>query len=177
LHNEPTIYIPLTLLAAFGFAAAAVLQQDQAAKLPQGHARSSPILVQLLSRPLWLAGLLAYLVAYALQMVAVSLGPVVVIQPLISAQLVFALLLGVVFLHREATVREWLGAVAVTIGIAVFIVATDPSPGNPDASGRGWMVSSGAIGGLMTIAVVLGWRTTGPARSTWYGAASGLAWA
>lgn len=109
MHDEPTIYIPLTLLAAFGFAAAAVLQQDQAARVPQGQASPSPMLFQLLSRPLWLAGLLAYVVAYALQMVAVSLGPVVIIQPLISAQLVFALLLGVVFMHRGATVREWLG--------------------------------------------------------------------
>jgi len=176
LHDDPAIYVPLTLLAALGFAAAAVLQQREAASQPRAGAVPASLLLELSRRPLWLAGMLAYLIAYALQVFAVSLGPVVVIQPLISAQLVFALVLGVLFAHQRAGLRDWLGALGVACGIAVFIVATDPSPGDPSAASLGWIVAGGGVAALVALCVLRGWRSRGPAGSTWYGAASGFAW-
>jgi len=176
VENEAFLYIPLTLIAAFGFAAAAVLQQAEASRQHSEGGAEASLLWKLVQQPLWLLGLLAYVAAYGFQVWAVSIGPIVVIQPLIAAQLVFSLILGTVILRRHPSRREWFGAATVTAGLAGFIVGTDPSPGNPDTSLGGWAVSIAAVGGLTGLAIFLAWRTTGGARSGWYGTAAGLAW-
>ncbi len=176
VENQAFLYIPLTLVAAFGFAAAAVLQQAEASRQHSAGGVEASLLWKLAQQPLWLLGLLAYIAAYGFQVWAVNLGPIVVIQPLIAAQLVFSLILGTVILRRHPSRREWLGAITVTAGLAGFIVGTDPSPGNPDPSLAGWAVSIAAVGVLTGLAILVGWRTTGGARSGWYGTAAGLAW-
>ena len=176
MENQILLYIPLTLVAAFGFAAAAVLQQAEASRQHTDGGVEPSLIWKLVQQPLWLLGLLAYVAAYGFQTWAVTLGPIVVIQPLIAAQLVFSLILGTLILRRQASRWEWLGAVTATAGLAGFIVGTDPSLGNPDPSLAGWAVSIAAVGVLTGLAILLGWRTTGGARSGWYGTAAGLAW-
>lgn len=176
MHNDPAVYIPLTLAAAFGFAAAAVLQQAEAAAQENSATGSGGLMRRLMTRPRWWLGMLAYVAAYGLQVWAVSLGPVVIIQPLIAAQLVFALLLGTFFMGRHADFREWLGAIGVTLGLAGFIVGTDPSVGSPDASDFGWAVSVGLTTGLTVLCLFVGARMRGAARSSLYGTAAGLCW-
>ncbi|MEE3329084.1 MAG: DMT family transporter [Myxococcota bacterium] len=176
MQSDPVIYIPLTLLSALGFAAAAVLQQAEAAAQENDPSATGGLMRRLLTRPRWWLGMLAYVVAYGLQLWAVSLGPVVIIQPLIAAQLVFALLLGTVFMRRHADRREWLGAICVTLGLAGFIVGTDPSEGSPDATDFAWAVSVGVTAGLTALCLLVGARTRGAMRSTLYGTAAGLCW-
>jgi len=176
LHDAAAIYVPITLVAALGFAAAAVAQQAAAARETPGDARGRSFLLGLLGRPLWLAGLLAYIAAYGLQVWAVSLGPVVVVQPLIAAQLVFSLVLGTLFMGRRPGGREWLGAAAVTVGLAGFIVGTDPSAGNPDATTAGWVVASVATGLALCAALAIGLRTHDALRSALFGTAAGICW-
>ena len=170
----PAAYVPLTLLAALSFAAAAVLQQSEAEQ--RGARQSGVLILALLRSPLWLLGMAAYLAAYGLQLWAVSLGPVVIIQPLIAAQLVFALVLATLFQHRRAGAGEWLGAAAVTLGLAVFLVATDPQAGNPNAPLLGWAIAGGSVGSAMVVSILVGWRGEGALRSAGYGVAAGLAW-
>jgi len=170
----PAAYVPLTLLAALSFAAAAVLQQSEAERRSEGE--SGALILALVRSPLWLLGMAAYLGAYGLQLWAVSLGPVVIIQPLIAAQLVFALVLATLFQHRHAAPAEWLGAAAVTLGLAGFLVATDPQAGNPDAALRAWAVAGGSIGAAMVVSIGVGWHSEGALRSAGYGVAAGLAW-
>jgi len=117
-----------------------------------------------------------YIVAYVLQVVAVSLGPVVIVQPLISSQLVFALLFGVWFTHLKAGWQDWLGAAAVVAGIALFIVATDPSSGDASASAGQWLAAGAVVSLLTAGALAAGWRLSGAARSALWGSAAGLAW-
>jgi drug/metabolite transporter (DMT)-like permease len=176
VHHNPAIYVSLTLLAALGFAAAAVLQQAEAARQNPETSGGGSLLFQLLQKPLWLLGLVAYVIAYGLQVWAVSLGPVVIIQPLIAAQLVFALILGTLFMGRRAGLWEWLGAVGVTIGLGGFIVGTDPSHGNPDATTMAWIISTAGTLVAILLAVGIGSRTRGALQSALYGTAAGLCW-
>lgn len=174
--DNPAVYISLTIVAAFGFAMAAVLQQREAVKAPSDTALKPSLFVQLARRPIWLLGVGLYAIAYAFQVVAVGLGPVVIIQPLISVQLVFALILGAWLTHRRASLQEWLGALAVVVGIAIFIIAMNPSAGDPHASAGGWIIASSIVIVLTVVALVVGWRLSGAPRSALYGIASGLMW-
>ena len=175
VQDDPAIYVPLTLLAALGFAAAAVLQQAEAARHDSGPGGGS-LLLALLAKPLWVLGLVAYIAAYGLQVWAVSLGPVVIIQPLIAAQLVFSLVLGTLFMGRRAGRWEWLGALAVTAGLAGFIVGTDPSSGEPDAAAMPWILATAGTLGFTALFVAIGSRTRGALKSGLYGTAAGLCW-
>ena len=176
MHDDAAIYVPVTLLAALGFAAAAVAQQAAAAHEDPGGPGGGSFLLRLLRRPLWLLGLLAYIAAYGLQVWAVSLGPVVVVQPLIAAQLVFSLVLGALFMGRRPGGREWVGAAAVTVGLAGFIVGTDPSAGDPDATTTGWVIASLATGIALFAALAVGSRTHDATRSALFGTAAGVCW-
>ncbi|MFP6638602.1 MAG: DMT family transporter, partial [Myxococcota bacterium] len=93
-----------------------------------------------------------------------------------AAQLVFALILGTFFMGHRATGREWLGAVAVTLGLAGFIVGTDPSPGHPEASWSGWLLATGFTLLAVLFCLGAGARQQGSARSALYGTAAGLCW-
>ena len=176
MQGNPAIYVSLTLLAALGFAAAAVLQQAEAARQDPSSGGGGSLLLALLAKPLWLLGLVAYIAAYGLQVWAVSLGPVVIIQPLIAAQLVFALVLGTLFMGRRAGLWEWLGALAVTAGLAGFIVGTDPSHGEPDATAMPWILATAGTFAFTALFVVIGSRTRGALQSALYGTAAGLCW-
>jgi len=114
--------------------------------------------------------------AYGLQVVAVSLGPVVIVQPLISCQLVFALLFGVWISGQKAGWQDWAGALAVVAGIALFIAATDPSPGDTHATGLAWAAAAAAVCVPAAGALAAGNRVSGPARSALWGVAAGFLW-
>ena len=63
MQDDPAIYVPLTLLAALGFAAAAVLQQAEAARQDPDATGGGSLLLALLAKPLWVLGLVAYIAA------------------------------------------------------------------------------------------------------------------
>jgi drug/metabolite transporter (DMT)-like permease len=175
IHN-PAVYISITIAAACGFALAAVFQRQEAVNTSEDAALKPSLLIELAKRPLWLVGIGLYIAAYALQVIAVGLGPVVIVQPLISTQLVFALLFGVWFSRQKAGWQDWLGALAVVAGIALFIVATDPSPGDAHASALEWIVAAAAVTLLTAASLAAGWKFSGQARSALWGVAAGFMW-
>ena len=152
------------------------MQQAEAARQDPDATGGGSLLLALLAKPLWVLGLVAYIAAYGLQVWAVSLGPVVIIQPLIAAQLVFSLVLGTLFMGRRAGRWEWLGALAVTAGLAGFIVGTDPSSGEPDAAAMPWILATAGTLGFTALFVAIGSRTRGALKSGLYGTAAGLCW-
>ncbi len=79
------------LAAGGGFAAGGVLQQRAASTRPESEALSLRLLLQLAHDPLWLLGIAFALVSYVLDALALSLGPLVLVQPLIVSELLFAL--------------------------------------------------------------------------------------
>src|SRR6202000_1579032 len=81
--------------------------------------------------PLWLAGWGAQVAAFAFQAVALHLGQVSVLQPLLVGGLVLALVLPGVWIRQEVAGAAWAGAGAACAGLAVFIVAAEPRGGHP----------------------------------------------
>jgi drug/metabolite transporter (DMT)-like permease len=90
----------------------------------------------LLRSPLWLAGWGAQAGAFAFQAVALHLGQVSVVQPLLVAELVIALVLRRVWIHQAIAGAAWTGAAAACAGLAVFIVAAGPRRDERRRAGR-----------------------------------------
>jgi len=140
--------VPLSLLASLFFSVSSVLQQQVARRAPESESLSVRLLLDLVRKPAWVAGILFAIAAFVCQAVALAFGPVAVVEPLICLELVFALPLaawmrrrredGDEQLPRHLGPREWLGAGCVAGGVASFLASSAPSGGRPEPSLVTW---------------------------------------
>jgi drug/metabolite transporter (DMT)-like permease len=132
----------VALLAAFLFAASATLQQRASrtavAEAPHraDHTRSTltrylPVLLlvrRLLGQPLWLLGWVTNLLGFLTQALALHIGSVALVQPLLTTQLLFTLPLMTVHSRRRPLARDWLSVLAMCTGVAIFLSVRGAAP-------------------------------------------------
>ena len=128
-----SVAVALAITAAGTFAVANVVQQRVAAELRSDAAFDTAVLLHLIRRPLWLAGLAAVMVSLSLQATALGLGRLVIIEPVLASSLLFALALAARADRRRMRSIEWLAALATFAGLAVFLSVAHPSGGQPTA--------------------------------------------
>jgi len=144
--------ILVSLAAALAFSLAVVLQQHAAFAEPAEHNLRPTLVLRLLRRPLWLAGIAASLVGTFLQLIALWRGSLVTVQPLLVCGLLFALPINAVWMHRRRPgARELLAAVTVCLGLVILLVAADPQRGNGTGTAPGWAIALGSL----TVAVAM----------------------
>ena len=119
------------------------------------EAAKASFLLKLVRKPVWLLGLGADGLGYAAQAAALGLGKLIVVQPLITASVVFALPLGAKFTGQRVGKREIAGAIAVTLGLAGFTIISNPSEGKDDATVRGWLIAGAVLGGIAIVLFLL----------------------
>jgi hypothetical protein len=164
----------VALGAATAYALASVLQQRAAAAVPARLSMRAGLLVRLAARPLWLAGIGADVAGYVLQFIALGLGSLAVVQPLLVAGLLIALPLSARFAHTTLDIDEWVAAICVVTGLAVFLIVAHPADGTADTSGRTWALVS-IVTVVPALALIgLGLRTDGAGRARRLAAATGL---
>ena len=166
-------YLPATL-AAVAFAFGTVLQQRGNIETPSGE--SDPhFLVEVVQRPIWLAGMLCQVAGWVLQAIALDRGSLVVVQCLVAMSLVIALPLGIWLTDQRIGPREWSGAFMVLLGIMTFLWLGSPSGGSSHPSASAWW--SCCLGTLLLVLGLggLGLRTTSAHKALVWGSAAGVA--
>lgn len=168
------LVVGLSLLAALAFAFGAVLQQHAAAGQPAEHHMRPSLVIRLLQRPMWLAGIGMNGVGTVLQLAALWRGSLVTVQPLLVCGLLFALPINAIWLHRRRPgVRECASAGAVCIGLTAFLLATGPTPGRGSASASSWAIALIVLGCVAGGLVLLSLRARGPFRPALLAVAAG----
>lgn len=117
--------VAVALAAAVAFGWSTALMHQSASSAPRDLTRPDSLLMHLFRQPRWLLGEAASLAGLALHMWALSLGSLVVIQPLIATGLVFALAFRAVLDRKLPTVRTLWWAATCALGAAVFLIATN----------------------------------------------------
>jgi len=154
--------IVLALAAALLFALGTVLQQKAGLDEPvEGEA--SGLLLRMARRPVWLAGIAADSLGFVAQAIALTIGRLAVVQPLLVSSVVFALPLGVRLTGQTVRRIDVAAAVVVTVSLGVFLVVADPSGGRDDAPVGEWLIAGGACLAVSTV-LALAARGTRPAR-------------
>lgn len=166
--------IPLGLGAAASFAVSSVLQQRAARAEPESESLSWQLIAHLLRRPLWAAGMGFVVVAFGLQAAALAFGPVADVEPLIAAELVFALPLAARIRRRRLGPREWAAAGAVAGGVAGFLWAAGPSGGNPEPALLTWAEAALPCAAAAVLAVVAARGPESPRRAVLLATAAGV---
>jgi len=166
----------LAVLASVGFGVGVALQRREALHTAPELSLRPGLVVRLVRRPLWLAGLAAEVVGFGLQAAALQHGSLVLVQPILATPVIVALVLGAVWWGEQVATREWLAMAAVIAGLAVFLVATDPrSVASNAPTALAWALAAGATLAVLLTVVRTGSRARGVSRATLLGAAAGLA--
>jgi drug/metabolite transporter (DMT)-like permease len=166
----------LALLAAFAFALGNVLQQKGTLEAPaQGD--NPRFLVQILRRPVWLAGGASQMVGWILQAVALDTGSLIVVQSLTTMSLVIALPLGRRITGQEVTRQVWVGAAAMVAGILLFLSVGSPQGGTSTPPASAWW--SAGLSAIVLIVVLgrMGRTRQGAPKALLFGSAAGVAFA
>jgi hypothetical protein len=141
------IPVLLALSAAVAFAVATVVQHRAAAEA--GGASGLRFLRRLLRRPRWLAAQAIGGLGVVLHAGALRSGSVVLVQPLLAGGLVLSLALGAVVDRRHPgrplpDRSQWGAAVAVAVGLGMFVLAARPAAGRSAAAPASMATCAGA---------------------------------
>ena len=167
--------IGLAITAAATFAVANVVQQRVAARLRTDTAFDSALLLRLVRRPLWLAGLGLVILSLSLQATALGLGRLVVIEPVLASSLLFALALSARADRRRMRPVEWLAALATFAGLVVFLSVARPSGGSATAAPLQLGLAAAAAIVVAIAAVVVSSRMSPLRRALTLGVGGGIA--
>ncbi|WP_310961628.1 DMT family transporter [Nocardioides terrisoli] len=154
------------VLAGLCLAAAGVLQQRSASRRPASERLSLRLMRRLVADRTWLLGILAAAVSYGFQAVALSFGPLTLVQPLVVSELLFAVPVSVRLRDLRLRRRDWCAVAAVVAGLALGIVAADPQRGQPVQPLARWVPALIAITVLVALSVAVATRVRGPGKAT-----------
>lgn len=125
------LVVVLGLGAALSFALSSSLKHVSAGHHPDAQSMAPGKLARfvqaMLSHPLWLGGVGADVVGLGLQITALHLGALVVVQPLLVSGLVFALLLRRFYDRHHIGRREVGWALVLTAALAGFVILATTS--------------------------------------------------
>lgn len=114
------------IAAALSLGLGYVLQQRVAGTAPLSDLLTFRLLVALMHRRLWWAGIGAMIVGDLLAGLALQLGSVALVEPLLSTNLLFALAFAATLAGRRPSAHEIGGAVLLSAALGVFIAVGDP---------------------------------------------------
>jgi drug/metabolite transporter (DMT)-like permease len=133
------VAIGCALLSSLLYAAASVLQHRAAIAQPQESSLHVGLLARLVTKPLWLAGIVADGLAFLFQFIALGHGSLILVQPLLVCGLLFALPMGAWLAGTKLTFQDWLGAAALVVGLSLFLLSASPDHGREVVPNRIWI--------------------------------------
>jgi drug/metabolite transporter (DMT)-like permease len=167
----------LAFLAACAFALGTVLQQKGTLDTT-GQSGDSHWLIQILHKPVWLAGMVLQAAGWVLQAVALDKGPLMAVQAITTLSLVIALPFGAWLTHQHIDRKVVLGALAIVVGLVLFLSVGSPKAGTTHPSAQTWWVACVVILVLVLVTAGLGRRAReGSTRALLFGSAAGFGFA
>jgi drug/metabolite transporter (DMT)-like permease len=168
----------LALGAALAYAAASVLQQREAEadrRADGGGAVGGGVrlVLRLARRPVWLAGLAADGLGYGLQALALGVGELLVVQPVLTSGILFALPISAWWAGRKLSRADFAWAVTLAVGLALFLLLAGTDGGRDFASTDAWLVCAAIAVPLLAICLVAGARAVDTRRAVLFAFTAG----
>jgi drug/metabolite transporter (DMT)-like permease len=167
----------LALGAAFANALISVFQRKGIETAPASSTLRLSLITYAMRRGIWLAGFALMIVSFLLQALALHLGRLSEVQPILTTELVFLVAVLAAWFGFTITRREWLGALALTGGLAGFLAFADPVDGTLSPPFWEWAIAGGACTGAIVVAVLLALRGPRWWRAAMFGTAASISFA
>jgi drug/metabolite transporter (DMT)-like permease len=167
----------LSILFAFASAftsALNVVTQHVASTAAPAKDKGWRLALYLVRNPLWLFGVGAIVGSFVFQAFALYEGRISVVQSILVTELVFSLVIGRVWLRRDVAPAAWVSASVTSVGLAVFLVMSEPKGGHPQATAQAWLPALLTCGGVAAVLVLLASRGSPMRRGALYASSAGL---
>ena len=151
--------------AAIGYAAASVLQHREAEADQEQHDGGVRLVLRLARRPLWLAGLGFDGLAYVCQALALGVGALLVVQPVITSGILFALPASAWWTGRRLVRSDYAWAAVLAVGLTVFLMLAGTEGGKDDAGTTAWLWCAAIAGPVLLVSFATATRSTGTRRA------------
>jgi hypothetical protein len=129
--------ITLALLCASFFAVSSSVQHRAAQEAPESAKGLLGLLAYLIRQPAWLVGQFLAVCAFALHAAALHSGAIAVVQPIVVSGIVWAVPARAALSRRWPSAGELRAVLVTATGLAVFLVASNPSAGTDAGLGLG----------------------------------------
>jgi drug/metabolite transporter (DMT)-like permease len=174
--NRLVVYV-LGIASALFYGLAAVMQHRVAALAPKSASLRLGLLAHLIRRPMWSAAIGADVIAFVLHALALGRGPLTLVEPLLTTGLLAALALSALWERHALTRREWIGAIALTVGLAVLLAAGSPAEGRLTVPFHRWFIGGGSAAGAVVVLVVWARRSRPQLKPVSLGLAAAITFA
>jgi drug/metabolite transporter (DMT)-like permease len=167
----------LALGAALANALTSVFQRMGVERAPADSTLRLSLLVYALRRRIWLLGFALMIVSFLLQAVALHFGQLSQVQPILTTELVFLVVILALWFGFAITRRELFGSLAVTGGLAGFLYFANPEYGTQPPSLLEWIITGAACCAAIAAAIVLALRGPRWWRAAMFGTAAAICFA
>jgi drug/metabolite transporter (DMT)-like permease len=166
------------LCAALSNSVATVLQRKAAMSVPRSDGLRAGLMLDLLRRPVWLAGILAVIAAAVCQALALATGPLTVVQPLFVLELPLTLIVASLLLRRRLPRVGWAAVAFVVVGLGVALAAASPTGNRTHVPLDRWGPALAVcVCAVVVLAVTALRRSEGRARAACLGTATAISYA
>jgi hypothetical protein len=135
------------------------------------------LLSHALRRGVWLLGFALMVASFLLQAVALHLGRLSEVQPILTTELIFLVIVLGIWFGFAIGAREWLGVIGTAGGLAGFLYFAHPEEGNATPPAWEWLVAGGACSAAMLVTVLLALRGPRWWRAAMFGTAAAISFA
>jgi hypothetical protein len=133
--------------------------------------------VALLRNPMWLAGWGALAGGFVFQALALHIGQLSVVQPLLVTELVFALALRRVWLRQSIRGATWWAAALTCVSLSVFLAMSEPQGGTNYPDSSAWATGAWGSVGVAVVLALLSMRGPVVRRTALLASAAAVMWA
>jgi hypothetical protein len=166
--------ILLGLAAAVLFAVGSAIEQTTTKQEKATRTLDPRLMLRLLHRPRWLLGWVPELGGTALQALALRIGALALVEPLLLAGVFVAVPLSAAFRHERPHARDFAVVALGVVGLTAFLLAASPEAGVSQAPTSAWLPVITATALVFALCLVLAWRIPGATRGVLLGIGAGL---
>lgn len=166
----------LALLASCLYALASVCQRLGVETAP-GETNRTGLIHQMVRRRIWIVGFAVMSLGYLIQSIALHLGSVAVVQPLMVSELLAVVAILWFWYATPWRARDAVSVVVAVAGLVTFLVVASPSEGTSSPHAARWIITSVVIAALATTLIALGSRGPDWWRALFLGAGASVGFA
>jgi hypothetical protein len=171
------VVVLLALLAASANAVASICQRLGVEDAPTKNGPSMGLVRHMLQRPVWLFGFGIMAAGYASQAIALHVGSLNVVQPIMVSELVILVVVLWLWYQTPLRVRDLVAAVATGVGLGAFLAFSSPNLGTKRPGDVLWVVTGAIVVGIVLLFVAIGSKGSPLRRALSLGAGASVGFA
>jgi hypothetical protein len=175
MSREVLATVAAAMAAAFLYALSNVYQESEAEQIDEEHTMRLGLLARLARRPRWWIGMSSDVGGFVFEAIALGIGSLILVEPILAMSLPFSLLLTRFLQHRTIDRSGWISALLLAVGVASFLYEVAPNGGEQTAPFRDWIAPVLPVLAVIVACMALARTATLARRAMLLGIAAGAA--